>query len=582
MNLKERKLIRNIKIQILVSLGFVLSVSAVAQNDQQFSVHRHHSELFGRNIEIVDTHTNDKLHSNSKSCTLESYVFGWHPYWSNDLETNYRWDLLSDISFFSYEVDPMTGDPINIYNWETANVVDMALANGVRVNLCVTLFEEHDAFFANSAAQQNLIDSLLTLVQNRNAHGVNIDFELVPGDQAEYFNQFLVNLADQFHSEIPGSQVSIALHAVDWNGIYNIPLLKDHVDLFIIMAYDYYWPGSSLAGPTGQLYMMNTFNRTIARSIVDYLDAGVPKEKLLCGLPYYGYEWTTESDEVPTSTTASGEARTIKTVKNNSNGYYSQRNFHLQSMCSYYNYFSEGIWHQLWIDEEESMKYKYDIVKQFGIAGIGIWALGYDNGYQQMWDLLESTFTDCAETPCNYRVYDTGGPYRSHFDNEDYTFTIAPDSYADYLALNFEDFELEANFDSLWIYDGSDTNAPLIGGYSGTTSPGYVVASGNALTLRFISDGATVREGWNAEWMCSPLSVEDKTRHFRLFPNPTKDILFIELNRLVKAEIYNVSGQLLKMVFSAEIDVSDYPTGLYIIKAYTKGSSETQKMIISR
>ncbi len=576
------KLIRNIIIQISALLVFALSAPAVAQINPQYSVHRHHSELFGGTRNIVNSNANNHTPSSSKACTLESYVFGWHPYWSEGMEVNYRWDLLSDISFFSYEVDPMTGDPITVYNWETANVVDMALENGVRVNLCVTLFEQHDAFFANSSAQQNLIDSLLTLVQNRNAHGVNIDFELVPGDQAEYFNQFLVNLADRFHTEIPGSQVSIALHAVDWNGIYNIPLLKDHIDLFIIMAYDYYWPGSSLAGPTGQLYMMNTFNRTIARSIVDYLDAGIPKEKLLCGLPYYGYEWETESDEVPTSTISSGVARTIKTVKANGNGYYSQRNFHSESMCSYYNYYSGGSWHQLWIDEEESMKYKYDIVSQLGIAGIGIWALGYDNGYQEMWDLLESTFTDCGEIPCNFRVYDTGGPYRSHFDDENYTFTIAPDSYTDFLALNFEAFELEANYDSLWIYDGSDTNAPLIGGYSGTTSPGYVVASGNALTLRFISDGATVREGWNAEWMCSPLSVKDKTRQLRLFPNPTKDFLFLELNGFVKAEIYNVSGQLLKTVFVPEANVSDYPEGLYILKAYTNVNTHTQKLIISK
>jgi spore germination protein YaaH len=498
------------------------------------------------------------------------------------LESNYRWDLLSDLSFFSYEADPMTGDPDTVYNWETANVVDQALANGVRVNLCVTLFEQHEAFFANASAQQNLIDNLLTLVQNREAHGVNIDFELVPGSQTPYFNEFLVNLADQFHTEIPGSQVSIAVHGVDWNDIYDIPLLKDHIDLFVIMAYDYYWPGSSLAGPSGQLYMMNTFNYTIPRSIAFYLNAGVPKEKLLCGLPYYGYEWTTESDQVPTGTTADGVARLIRTVKNNSNGYYSQQNFHPQSMCNYYNYYSNGTWHQLWIDEEETMKYKYDIVQQFGLAGIGIWALGYDNGYTQMWDLLESTFTDCAETPCSYRMYDSGGPYRDHFDREDYTFTIAPDSYTDYLALNFEDFELEANYDSLWIYDGSDTNAPLIGGYSGTTGPGYVTATGNALTLKFKSDGATVERGWIAEWMCSPLNIEEIAEPINIYPNPTNDYLFIDLNGFIKAEIYSISGQLLKTLFTPEAYVFNYPEGIYIIKAYSNDNTYTQKLIITK
>jgi hypothetical protein len=92
-----------------------------------------------------------------------------------------------------------------------------------------------------------------------------------------------------------------------------------------------------------------------------------------------------------------------------------------------------------------------------------------------MWDLIRDRFSDCSVTPCKYTIYDMGGPHHDHYNHEDYTFTVAPDDVS-LLSLSFSEFSLEAGYDSLWIYDGYDANAPLIGGYSGTTSPGYIEA----------------------------------------------------------------------------------------------------------
>lgn len=349
---------------LLLSLFFTFLIceNSFSQKEIKFSPHKNQKEYFDslakfspKEFKTFKTPVKLSPKKNTKDCSLEKIVFGWHPYWSNNLETNYQWTLLSDLSYFSYEVNYLTGDPITTNDWETAAVIDDALANDVRVNLCVTLFYEgqHEGFFANPDAQQKLINNLIELVSNRNANGVNIDFELIPESVRLEYNAFIINLATQFHAEIPGSQISIALHSVDWHDIYDIDVLKDYVDLFIIMGYDYYWPSSNLAGPSGQLYMMNTFERTIGRSIVDYLYAGVPREKLVCGIPYYGYEWKTTSENVPASTTNDGVARTIKTIKNNSSGYYSNKQLDANSMCAYYNYYSNGTWHQAWVDNRK-------------------------------------------------------------------------------------------------------------------------------------------------------------------------------------------------------------------------------------
>ncbi len=574
------------KLKLTILFLMFFSISIFSQKYRILSPHKEQKEYYDslvkHNPKLFKelTESKIKLPKNNNNCNLQKLVFGWHPYWMNGSEQNYQWNLLSDLSYFSYDVDPLTGNPTSIHNWETANVIDEALANGVRVNLCVTLFSGHASFFASAASQQNLIDSLLTLVQERNANGVNIDFEGVPADEATNFNNFLVNLADQFHSNIPGSQVSVALYAVDRSNVFDYTLLKDHLDLFIIMGYGYYWQGSSYAGPTGQLFTFYNFSYNISRSINTYLNAGIPKEKLLCGVPYYGYEWKTSSDNVPSSTTATGSSRTIKTIKNNSSNYYTTPLLNENSMSNYYIYSSGGDWHQAWVDDETTMKYKYDVIQQRDIAGIGIWALGYDDGYTEMWDLIHDRFSDCSVTPCQYTIWDMGGPNRNYRNNEDYSFTIAPDNVS-LLSLNFNSFELEAGYDSLWIYDGYDTDASLIGGYSGTASPGLVEASGNALTLKFHSDGATVKSGWKADWSCSPLNTkiaDDKT--LEIYPNPANE--FVSFSEIPdKIQIYDIKGKVLKQFSNkSSIDITDLPNGIYFLKLLFDKNIYVRKLII--
>lgn len=65
--------------------------------------------------------------------------------------------------------------------------------------------------------------------------------------------------------------------------------------------------------------------------------------------------------------------------------------------------------------------------------------------------------------------------------------------------LEFTAFDLEADYDFLWIYDGDNVLAPQLGRWN-TTSPGSVSSTGNALCVEFRSDCATTAGGWRAHW----------------------------------------------------------------------------------
>ncbi|MEA3448535.1 MAG: CUB domain-containing protein, partial [Bacteroidota bacterium] len=98
-----------------------------------------------------------------------------------------------------------------------------------------------------------------------------------------------------------------------------------------------------------------------------------------------------------------------------------------------------------------------------------------------------------------------GGVY---YNNSDYTFTIAPTG-ATQVSLEFPSFDIEAgsgsacDYDYIEIFDGPDDSAESLGKFCNTTgNPGLITSSGNALTIHFHSDGATVNEGFEAAWDC--------------------------------------------------------------------------------
>lgn len=444
------------------------------------------------------------------ACSLVKKVYGWHPYWNGSVYNNYNWSMLSDFCYFDYTVAPSTGQNSNTsFAWSTSAAVTAAKTNSVNIHFCATMFSGHSTFWASASAQQTFITNAINLLNGRNGNGINIDFEGMGSSDKTPFSNFIINLCNQVHAANANYKVSIALYAVDWSTSFDIPTLNAHVDDFIIMGYDYYYAGSAQAGPEAPLYDMQTgYNYTLSRSITYYLHQGASPGKLLLGLPWYGREWETVGNTAPSNTTGNfTSSRTYSYVRSNP-ATYSAANMHWEnnSFNPFYTYQSSGNWRQCWIDDVYSMGRKFDMVNQRGLAGIGIWALGYDDGYSDYWNLIRDKFSTCATVPCTDSIYDMGGPTRNYYDNESYAYTIAP-AGANKVRLTFSSMDLEAGFDSLYVYDGPATTSPVLGAYSGTVNPGILNSTGPSVTIRFKSDGATNKAGFAAIWNC----IQDNT-----------------------------------------------------------------------
>ena len=106
-----------------------------------------------------------------------------------------------------------------------------------------------------------------------------------------------------------------------------------------------------------------------------------------------------------------------------------------------------------------------------------------------------------SATLCNDVLFYDSGASTSNYDiNENLTLTFYPCSEGAKVCVDFQTFEIENNWDFLYIYDGTSTSATLIGEYTGTTSPGTVTATNasGALTFMFTSDSSITKSGWSA------------------------------------------------------------------------------------
>lgn len=93
---------------------------------------------------------------------------------------------------------------------------------------------------------------------------------------------------------------------------------------------------------------------------------------------------------------------------------------------------------------------------------------------------------------------DSGGDDGNYGDDERQLFLISvPD--AEQITLTFSEFELEDDYDFMWIYDGNSVFAPLIGRWN-TQSPGTIISAGNEMLIEFRSDCGTNDVGWQAQW----------------------------------------------------------------------------------
>ena len=338
----------------------------------------------------------------------ENEVFGWHPYWMGSAWESYPFELLSTFSYFSYKLDPNTGsytNPQQMNEWRNTAMIDSAKLKNTKVLLTVSShgYKNNNSFLGDQAKWGVLIDSLSTLLLDRDADGVDINFENLPYLKRGSFNRFIEELRKRLNQKFDSKTpiISLTLPAVDSREIFDVVDLQKSVDLFVIMGYDYN-TGPQLQGAVAPLIPFETKNISLNTTLKYYLEAGINPSKTVLALPYYGSMWEGTLGEGGSTSSMFERKVTYREVMSIFNDEFVTKNnlspiLEKKSMTNYFNItYPDNTTKEVWFDDDYTLGKKYDFAITNKLKGIGIWALGYDNGYNELWDVIETKFATDA------------------------------------------------------------------------------------------------------------------------------------------------------------------------------------------
>ena len=155
------------------------------------------------------------------------------------------------------------------------------------------------------------------------------------------------------------------------------------VDHIFLMGYDLHGPWDAYADFNAPLYTPSGASPqsrgSIADSVRAYLDKGIPAEKLVLGMPLYGYAYQGVSgkDNGLYSTYASARSVSYNTLKKSYLSSAAYRQFRHQEAQVPYLY-GNGTF--VSYDDAASLAAKAALARSRGLGGIGFWELSQDDG----------------------------------------------------------------------------------------------------------------------------------------------------------------------------------------------------------
>ncbi|RAP78186.1 glycosyl hydrolase family 18 protein [Paenibacillus montanisoli] len=234
------------------------------------------------------------------------------------------------------------------------------------------------AFLSDPAAMNKFITTLVRRLSELRVEGVNVDFEGMAGKDRALYTEFIRNLTGAAHKA--GLTVSIDLPRGDvkWDlkTAYDTAALAQIVDMIMIMAYDQHWKGSDEAGSVAELTWVED-------GVKQFLAYGVPRSKLMLGIPFYVREWRVDASgnlvdnkaiymsDLPRVIAENGATRTYDAIA---------------GQWKYMYAGSDGYTHVFWAETADTVKARVAIAKKYDLAGIAAWRLGYEQA--ELWTML--------------------------------------------------------------------------------------------------------------------------------------------------------------------------------------------------
>ena len=328
-------------------------------------------------------------------------VIGFLPYWLvGSMDKDYT-KYLTTLTYYGLtvgpdgkiqkETNPGESEP-GIFTLKSGKMDEIfrdARKNNLSLSLLIFSSNEEDIGNLINDPITNaktLVSEVAPYMKQHNFDDLNLDIESVieaSESARQNFTTFIAEVKKNMDRQNLGTLTIDASPIVLFKKyLINLTDIDKYVDNIVLMTYDFHYPGSSVTGPVSPISGAGIDAELDSEvSIVEALK-NISSEKIILGLPLYGYSWETLNDTprsavIPGTGLAISNRKVEKFLESCATCSAKLDNSALESYVIYKDQ-ETGTYHQIFYPDREATYKKIQLTNKYKIGGMALWALGYD------------------------------------------------------------------------------------------------------------------------------------------------------------------------------------------------------------
>jgi len=334
--------------------------------------------------------------------TAPKQVIGFLPYWQLEKANQQEEKYITTLAYFALNVDgnghivKMANDQEEDPGWydlqsdKLATILANAKINNIKLSLVI---DSGDADAINQLVSKptmhanTLIKDVAPIMKKYHFTDLNLDIEDTNSASLaaqKHFTQFVQTVKQNMTQQKLGT-VTIEISTADTikYNLINIPAIEPFADTIVLMAYDYHSPTSIVTGPVAPLNGAGIDSEYDVTTAAERTLQSVPPNKLILGMPLYGYEWETlntavRSAIIPGSGVLASNSRAESLLSEcaSCSAFFDNES---QEAFAVYEDTTSGTYHQLSFPNQQSLNAKLALSNKETLSGVALWALGYES-----------------------------------------------------------------------------------------------------------------------------------------------------------------------------------------------------------
>ncbi|QRG70373.1 glycosyl hydrolase family 18 protein [Brevibacillus choshinensis] len=309
---------------------------------------------------------------------LSKIVLGWNAFGTTDIyihqnslspEINVvspRWYSLDAERLVSGEADP------RYIEWAHQSGKKVWAFFGNQFNAELT-----DSMIGSQDKRKKIVELLEKKVVPSKIDGINVDFENISPTNKADFVDFIKQLKKTFSPHGIVVSVDVTRENPDpyWSGSYDRKELGKTADYMIMMGYDEDLGGGEKVGSVASLQWVEEGVQLLLRD--------VPAEKVLLAIPFYTREWVTN---LSTHQSVRFDRSMVETQQLLQEKKLTKK-WDDKTKQNYVEFIENGEKHQIWIEDEMSMKHRLELVNKYKLKGSAVWYVGQET--PDIWPIFQ-------------------------------------------------------------------------------------------------------------------------------------------------------------------------------------------------